>query len=199
MVDTNHFNEKEHQNMNNTQALIKHIAQGNTVKYLHFWGHQQKGQSVDKSCFSQWFPATFVLDGTPYLTAEHYMMAQKARLFNDQQNLDAILQCATPVEAKKLGRQVLHFDHTLWNAHCFDYVVQGNIGKFAQNPALKMFLLNTKERVLVEASPRDRIWGIGMGSNNPNACNPEQWRGKNQLGFALMAARDVLRKGEQDV
>lgn len=177
----------------NKQQLLDYIAQGNKVKYLHFWGHTQKGEQVDASCLSQWFPATFVLDDVSYLTAEHYMMAQKARLFNDPVRLEAILACATPGEAKKLGRQVQNFNAERWNKHCFDYVVQGNIGKFGQNPALKTFLLNTKDRVLVEASPRDRIWGIGMGKNNPNANHPEHWRGRNQLGFALMMARQALR------
>ena len=176
--------------------LIKHLADGHRVKYLHFWGHTASSKGTDKSCLSQWFPAAFVLNGDTYLTAEHYMMAQKARLFNDADMLAAILSCEHPAEAKKCGRQVKHFDPVQWNEHNVKYVVQGNIGKFGQNPELKTFLLNTKERVLVEASPRDRIWGIGMGVNHPDACNPARWRGKNLLGFALMEARQALRDGD---
>ncbi|MDJ0633261.1 MAG: NADAR family protein [Xenococcaceae cyanobacterium MO_188.B29] len=71
-------------------------------------------------------------------------------------------------------------------------VVKGNLAKFSQKEALKEFLLNTKERILVEASPRDRIWGIGLGQNNPDAANPYQWQGLNLLGFALMEVRDIL-------
>ena len=178
--------------INNRQALIDHLKQGGSVKYLHFWGHTLKSEHIDKSCLSQWFPASFVIDGDTYLTAEHFMMAQKARLFNDAVMLESVLGCEHPAEAKKFGRQVKNFEAEIWNRHCFDYVVAGNVAKFVQNPALRAFLLNTKERVLVEASPRDRIWGIGMGAANENACNPEKWRGKNLLGFALMVAREQL-------
>ena len=178
--------------INNKDTLIAHIAQGNSVKYLHFWGHTPKSAGTDKSCLSQWFPASFVVDGDTFLTAEHYMMAQKARLFNDAEMFEAVLACQHPAEAKKFGRQVKSFDADVWNDHCFNFVVEGNVAKFGQNPELKAFLVNTKERVLVEASPRDRIWGIGMGVSNPDACNPQNWRGKNLLGFALMVARQRL-------
>ncbi|MGB1012032.1 MAG: NADAR family protein [Thiolinea sp.] len=178
--------------MTSRETLIEHLKQGNSVKYLHFWGHTPKSDGVDKSCLSQWFPASFVVDGDTYLTAEHYMMAQKARLFNDGAMLGAVLACEHPAEAKKFGRQVKNFDADTWNEKCFDYVVAGNVAKFGQNTALKSFLLGTHNRVLVEASPRDRIWGIGMGAANENACNPENWRGRNLLGFALMVARQHL-------
>lgn len=180
--------------INNNKALISYLATGNSVKYLHFWGHTQKTHKTDKSCFSQWFPAQFVVDGDTYLTAEHYMMAQKARLFGDNEILEAVLSCQHPGEAKKLGRKVRNFDKTLWDKHCFDYVVAGNIAKFEQNPICKNFLLNTKERVLVEASPLDKIWGIGMDASHPDACNPAKWQGQNLLGFALMVTREKLRK-----
>ncbi len=88
---------------------------------------------------------------------------------------------------------VSNFDAELWNKHCFDYVVEGNSQKFGQNKALKTFLLNTHNRIIVEASPGDHIWGIGMGINDPNACNPQKWRGKNLLGFALVTVRNILR------
>lgn len=179
--------------INNRQALIDHLKQGGIVKYLHFWGHTPKSDGTDKSCLSQWFPASFTIDGDTYLTAEHYMMAQKARLFSDKVMLNKILACQHPAEAKKFGRQVNNFDPGKWDAHRFDYVVAGNVAKFGQNLALQTFLLNTQDRVLVEASPRDRIWGIGMGASNPNADHPERWRGHNLLGFALMVAREQLR------
>lgn len=177
----------------NKAQLSSYLAAGNPVKFLHFWGHTPKTDGIDKSCLSQWYPASFCLDGVTYHTAEHFMMAQKARLFTDQIRLEAILACEHPGEAKKLGRQVRNFDSVLWDQHCFAYVVQGNMGKFSQNPPLKTFLLNTKQRVLVEASPRDRIWGIGLGASHPDAGNPAAWRGQNLLGFALMAVREQLR------
>ena len=173
--------------------LINLINQGNQVKYLFFWGHQpNKDGSIGKSCFSQWYEAPFELNGIKYFTAEHYMMAEKARLFNDDSILAQIIAVKHPAEAKKLGRLVQGFDQEIWEKNRFKIVVQGNVGKFQQNPNLKEFLANTKARILVEASPRDRIWGIGLGKDNPNAENPEKWRGENLLGFALMEVRSIL-------
>jgi len=180
--------------IDNKEKLIAHLAQGHSVKYLHFWGHTPKTDGVDKSCLSQWFPASFVLDEHTYLTAEHYMMAQKALLFKDTAMFWAILACQHPAEAKKYGRKVKDFDPDTWTRHCFEYVTAGNTAKFAQNPALKSFLLKTNERVLVEASPRDPVWGIGMAATHADASNPKKWLGENLLGFALMAARQQLAK-----
>jgi ribA/ribD-fused uncharacterized protein len=120
------------------------------------------------------------------------MMAEKARLFGDGEAVQAILAAATPGEAKKLGRTVRDFDDTIWNAARFDLVVRGNVAKFGQDPALRDYLLGTRNRILVEASPRDRIWGIGLGAANERATDPTRWRGHNLLGFALMEARTRL-------
>ncbi|WP_298610121.1 NADAR family protein [uncultured Thiothrix sp.] len=179
--------------LTNRQQLLEYLRQGHSVQYLHFWGHTQKAETIDKSCLSQWFPASFMLDELHYPSAEHYMMAQKARLFSDEETFAAILASASPQAAKQLGRQVKNFDEERWQQYCFDYVVRGNLGKFSQNLALREFLLNTGEQVIVEASPYDRIWGIGMEANNPNANHPEHWRGQNLLGFALMQVRTQLR------
>ncbi len=173
--------------------LINYINEGNKAKYLFFWGHQpNKDGSIGKSCFSQWYEASFQIDGVNYLTAEHYMMAEKARLFKDNDVLAKVLAASHPGEAKKLGRQVKGFREETWVENRSLIVVKGNLAKFSQNEALKEFLLNTKERILVEASPRDRIWGIGLGQNNPDAANPYKWRGLNLLGFALMEVRNIL-------
>ncbi|MEO1434134.1 MAG: NADAR family protein [Bacteroidota bacterium] len=173
--------------------LLTHLAEGNRVKYLFFWGHTPKSENaVDKSCFSQWFPSPFEHNGNTYLTAEHWMMAEKARLFNDEEALAHILKVEHPAEAKEWGRKVRGFDQLTWEVHRMEIVVKGNVLKFGQHEDLRTFLLQTGERVLVEASPRDRIWGIGMGQNNPAAEHPEQWRGRNLLGFALMETRDQL-------
>ncbi len=181
-------------NIRTKQDLINYLNFGNRVKYLFFWGHQQQSDNaVTKSCFSQWYESPFELDGIKYPTAEHYMMAEKARLFKDKSALAKIVAATHPGEAKKLGRQVTGFKQEIWLEHRLAIVVRGNLGKFSQNPALQEFLLNTKERILVEASPRDRIWGIGLGENNPDALNPYQWRGENLLGFALMEVRNQLK------
>ena len=163
-------------------------------KFLFFWGHQpNEDGSISKTCFSQWWLSSFEVDNVTYKTAEHWMMAKKAELFKDHAVLEKILQAKSPAEAKKLGRQVMNYHENLWLAARFEIVKEGNNHKFNQNPELKTFLLNTKNRVLVEASPVDAIWGIGMAGDHKDVMNPEKWRGLNLLGFALMEVRDELK------
>ncbi|MDK2124941.1 NADAR family protein [Parachitinimonas caeni] len=174
-------------------GLLTELAAGARPKYLLFWGHTPKRAGVvDQSCLSQWFPAVFNIDGIRYPTAEHYMMAQKATLFGDLTAREKILLARTPAEAKQLGRTVAGFDHAAWEAQRSAIVEAGNFAKFGQNPELRQFLLGTGKRTLVEASPVDRIWGIGLAADDPHAEHPAKWRGLNLLGFALMAVRDQL-------
>lgn len=175
--------------------LINAINHGAQPDYLFFWGHRpRKDQAIGKSCFSQWFAgAAFEIDGIVYPTTEHWMMAQKARLFDDQPTCAEILAAPTPGDAKKLGRKITPFDENKWLAERFAIVVQGNLAKFSQHPTLHNFLLATGTQVLVEASPPDRIWGIGLAEDHPDASNPYQWRGLNLLGFALMEVRSQLQ------
>ncbi|EBP1705225.1 NADAR family protein [Salmonella enterica] len=175
-------------------ALLSALDAGKKVKYLWFWGHQPAANNeITASCFSQWWQGSpFTYDGITYATAEHWMMAGKARLFNDSKTLARILAAATQAEAKKLGRQVTNFDEQRWQDCCFELVSEGNYHKFSQHSALKTFLLNTQPRILVEASPVDKIWGIGLAKDHPHAGVPSHWKGKNLLGFALMVVRDRL-------
>ena len=180
--------------MRTRESLIEHIASGASVNWLFFWGHTPKTETVvDKACLSQWFPRAFVVDGVRYASAEHYMMGAKARLFADEAAFARVLEAKTPAEAKQIGREVQSYDEHAWRKARFPAVVEGNIAKFGQHPDLRDFLLATNDAVLVEASPRDRIWGIGMGASNPDARDPRKWRGENLLGFALMEARERLR------
>nr|WP_199001091.1 NADAR family protein [Flavobacterium sp. ASV13] len=163
-------------------------------KFLFFWGHQPSNDgTITKTCFSQWWLSSFKVNDVIYKTAEHWMMAKKAELFNDQEILEKIIKCNSPAEAKKLGRKVRNYDDKIWLVNRFEIVKQGNYHKFSQNPDLKTFLLSTNERVIVEASPVDPIWGIGMAEDHKDALNPEKWKGLNLLGFALMEVRDELR------
>ena len=129
----------------NKDELIYFINQGNKVKYIFFWGEPKPKEGVSKSCFSQWFEASFEIDAIRYKTAEHYMMAEKARLFKDEQAVQKIIKAAHPGEAKKCGRNVKGFDEKIWLKHRFDIVVNGNMAKFGQNPELREFLINTGE------------------------------------------------------
>ncbi len=178
---------------------LQHVQEqfniGKSLKYLFFWGHTpNKDGSVGKSYFSQWWPSSFKVKDLTYKTAEHWMMAEKARLFDDQNILEQMIECNHPMEVKQLGRKVKNFDPEIWDRYKYEIVKAGNFYKFSQHEDLKKFLLNTKNRIIVEASPRDRIWGIGMSQNNEKAQNPNLWRGQNLLGFALMEVRDELKK-----
>jgi ribA/ribD-fused uncharacterized protein len=169
-------------------------AAGDRVKYLHFWGHQpQADGAVGASCLSQWWPSPFDVDGVRYDTAEHYMMWRKAMLFGDEPIAARVLVAGHPQQAKSLGQQVHHFDEATWLAHRFDIVVAGNLAKFTAHPDLRAYLLATGDRVLVEASPVDRVWGIGLAAIDNRAHDPTRWRGLNLLGFALMQVREALR------
>jgi ribA/ribD-fused uncharacterized protein len=175
------------------ECLMAAIRSGLQPKYLMFWGHtSQHTGGVGKECLSQWYPASFAVDGQTFATAEHFMMAGKAQLFGDTETYERILVAPTPGAAKDLGRRVRGFDDERWKAICMEIVIRGNLEKFRQNVPLRDFLLGTNNRVLVEASPVDRIWGIGLAADDPRATHPELWEGPNLLGFALMAARQQL-------
>ncbi len=173
--------------------LCQQVRAGYRPKLLLFWGHQpSRDGSVGPECFSQWFAARFELDGVRFPSAEHYMMWEKARLFDDKPAAAQILAASNPAVAKKLGRSVRHFDVGVWAAQRFDIVVRASVAKFTQNAAFRAYLLSTNDRVLVEASPFDRIWGIGLAATDQRAQNPLLWNGLNLLGFALMHARAQL-------
>jgi len=164
-----------------------------TLKYIFFWGHQaSKDGIITKACFSQWWESPFTVNNIEYKTAEHWMMAQKAILFNDTITFEKILQSKTAAEAKKIGREVINFNDQVWLKNRYSIVREGNFHKFNQHSDIREFLLNTNNRILVEASPVDAIWGIGMAADNPEITNPQNWKGLNLLGFALMEVRDEL-------
>lgn len=172
---------------------IEQLKNQPEVDYLFFWGHQpSRDGSIIKTCMSQWWPAPFTENGVIYKTAEHYMMAHKALLFGDEEIAARIVAKDSPKDVKDLGRQVRNFDPEKWDKHKYEIVRQGNLLKFSQNEALKQFLIQTTNKVLVEASPVDPVWGIGLAEDHENANNPAKWRGENLLGFALMEVRDNL-------
>lgn len=175
--------------------LAAAVTAGRRVKFVFFWRHHpERDGSVGAGCLSQWWPSSFTVDGVRFATAEHYMMWRKATLFGDQSVAEQVIEAAHPHAAKKLGRRVSGFDEQAWVEHRYGIVVAGNLAKFGQHPHLRAFLLGTGERILVEASPVDRVWGIGLAGDDPAAADPARWRGLNLLGFALMAVRDRLRQ-----
>ena len=173
--------------------LQAEVRRGTRFRYLYFWGHTPKTKgAMGPWVFSQWYPAPFEVDGVRYPTAEHYMMAAKARLFGDEEALQGVLTARSPAAAKAWGRKVRGFDEATWRAHRMDIVQTASVAKFSADPDLRATLLRTGTKVLVEASPVDRIWGVGLAADDPKAKKPLQWRGLNLLGFALMHARTVL-------
>ena len=182
-------------NPRSREDLLLAVRKGFRPHYLFFWGHRPlPNEEIGTPCFSQWWSATFLVDGIRYPTAEHYMMAEKARLFGDDEVRKQILKADSSTVAKQLGRNVKGFNEDVWRESRFMVVVRANYEKFSQNLELQKFLLKTGSKVLVEASPVDRIWGIGLDQADKRATNPEFWPGLNLLGFALMEVRQWLRE-----
>jgi len=170
---------------------------GTLPPLVMFWGHRPRQGATGPGpwVLSQWFPAEFTVDGRRYATAEHWMMAEKARLFGDEVAESQVFATGDPAEVQSVGRSVQGFDHDRWVAHRFGAVVAGSLAKFGQDPVLRDYLLSTAGKVLVEASPRDAIWGIGVDRDDPRAARPSEWPGLNLLGFALMETRRTLAGG----
>ncbi len=146
--------------------------------------------------FSQWEPAEFEIEGTIYNCAEQYMMANKAKLFGDLDTLASIMESESPREQKKLGRRVQGFNAERWENVARDVVYEGNYAKFTQNPELMEKLMATKGTTLVEASPYDCIWGIGMSEGDEGIEDRDNWRGLNWLGEVLTGLReDLIEEG----
>ena len=159
-------------------------------KFTFFWRVDEEPYG----CFSQWFWCKFFHNDIEYNCAEQWMMASKARLFNDQETLAKIMATDDPRTQKKLGRAVKNFDEAEWNKVAKTCVHFGNRYKFEQNPKLKEILLATAGTTLVEASPYDAIWGIGLTADDPRALTRETWLGTNWLGEVLTNLREHLKK-----
>jgi ribA/ribD-fused uncharacterized protein len=150
--------------------------------------------------FSQWHPARFSIEGVQYNCAEQYMMAEKARYFRDEAALEAIMAAAHPRQQKRIGRKVAGFAAEEWEhaesngrPYCWNVVWRGNVAKFAQNDRLREKLMATDGTTLVEASPSDTIWGIGLAEDDPRAGDRSQWLGRNWLGEVLTDVREHLK------
>lgn len=154
-------------------------------KYVMFW----------TGIFSQWYPCEFEENKITFVNAEQYMMYHKAVLFQDEDTSRDILRSKSPRTIKMLGRKVRNFDEKVWKKHREEIVEQGNYLKFSQNPGLRKILLSYPIGVnFVEASPKDRIWGIGYGEKDALE-NKSNW-GLNLLGKIIKKVH--LRIATQD-
>lgn len=166
-------------------------------KYTFFW--------KTGSPFSQWHPSEFVPTSffSPqkyslpadfkFKNAEQYMMYRKADHFHDDEIASEILRCDNPRDMKALGRKVSGFDTKEWDLVKRDMVTVANILKFGQNRSLLKRLTDTGDTILVEASPYDKIWGIGLTMEDPRALDETKWQGENLLGKVLMHVREQLK------
>lgn len=143
--------------------------------------------------FSQWHKSDFIIYNIKYSCMEQYMMATKARIFNDKDTYDKIMNSTSPKEIKALGREVKNFDEKIWKKYRFEVVYRGNLAKFLQNSELEKLLLDTGDTLLVEASPYDKIWGIGLSEESIEIYDMNNWPGLNLLGRALTSVRDYIK------
>ena len=158
-----------------------------TKTHYYFWN----------TIYSQWYMSKhkdylFEENGVKFITAEHYMMYHKAMIFNDIQIANKILNTVHPGAVKKLGRMVKDYDDKIWSQRRFDIVVQGNLLKFSQNEDLLKDLVKHKNLIFVEASPQDKIWGIGLHYEDDRVLDESEWQGENLLGKAINEVIDKL-------
>lgn len=158
--------------------------------YSFFWG----------GVFSNWYTSPFDYDtGTPeygvqtFTSAEQAFMLHKAYLFNDHESIAKIMATHNPAQQKKLGKLVKDFDKAKWESVCVDLITNVLVAKFSSGPIIKQILLDTGDKHIVEASPYDVVWGIGMGVDDEDILDESKWKGKNFLGICLMNARNILQ------
>lgn len=156
-----------------------------TDTHYFFWKHE----------FGQWTKRVMTdQQGTNFNCAEQYMMYQKAKLFGDIEIAEMILDEPRPNRQQELGRMVSNFKEEIWNQWKYSIVLSGNILKFTQHSDLKKRLISTYPKVLVEASPYDIIWGVGLAASDDRILDEKNWLGQNLLGQVLMTVRDLLMK-----
>ncbi|MEK6828787.1 MAG: NADAR family protein [Nanoarchaeota archaeon] len=146
--------------------------------------------------FSQWHPSKFIIDGVEFNKCEQYMMYKKALMFGDFESAKKVMATSNPKEQKQIGREVKGFKDDVWIKYCRKIVYDANVAKFTQNPDLLKTLMDTGEAILVEASPYDKRWGIGLGAENPFAQDRSTWQGLNWLGEAITQVRKDIKSGK---
>lgn len=162
--------------------LEKDLVAFDGPDYHFFWGGH---------C-SQWAISPFIEFDTEFNCAEQFMMAAKAKVFGDERSYEKIMATNSPRDQKALGRKVKDFDHEKWALVARDFVTLANYDKFTQNPEFYEFLEQHRDKFFVEASPYDKIWGIGLGESAEGIENPANWQGKNWLGQCINQARDYI-------
>ncbi len=170
----------------------------NEDSYLFFWGHRpKKNGRIGNSCLSQWWKCKFEYNNISFNSTEQWMMSEKAELFGDVETKQKIILSESPKEIKELGREIKNFNESRWNRNKVNIVLYGNFMKFKQNVELSEYLISTDDKVIVETSPYDKIWGIGLSRDDRDVFTPSKWAGDNLLGFVLMEVRGYLKNNIQ--
>jgi ribA/ribD-fused uncharacterized protein len=164
-------------------STLKQNKMRETEKYVLFWS----------GIYSQWYAAPMMINGIKFNTCEQYMMYQKALLFKDEEVANEIMKETNPRNQKALGRKIRNFNDQEWKQNCMRIVYEANLAKFTQNPELRAALLSTGDKILVEASPKDFIWGIGMHYDDEGVENPANWKGTNLLGQTLTLVKHEIK------
>ncbi|MBO4887536.1 MAG: O-acetyl-ADP-ribose deacetylase [Firmicutes bacterium] len=184
--------------------LIDEIDLGKKHSYVTFW-HENAG--YENGIFSQWYHdpgCPIIINGREYLTAEQYMMSEKALLFGDLESYSKIMSEPSPRKCKQLGRGVKNFDQGIWDTAFREILFHGNLGKAQSDIQFLSALLDTEDAVLIEASPYDDIYGAGIEKQDlltidgELKVHPKNWhkegsskQAENNLGFVLMGIRDL--------
>jgi len=155
-----------------------------TEKYFFFWKHR----------LSQWHIVNFTVNGVVFNCCEMYMMYHKALLMGDSEAAEEILREKNPSNHQKLGRQIKNFNQELWDMNKYCIVLGGNLARFMQSPPCRELLLATGDKILVEASPYDKVWGVALSADNPDILDETKWRGENLLGKVLTQVREVIKQ-----
>ena len=150
--------------------------------YDFFWGGP----------FSNWYPSNFVVEGRRFNCGEQFMMFEKAMTFEDEITANVIMETSNPRDQKKLGRKVRNYDDKVWSEVRYEKVKRGLLEKYKQDPFFYNYLKERKDKIIVEASPYDRIWGIGFGENDPDLLEKKDKWGLNLLGRCIMEIADEL-------
>lgn len=142
--------------------------------------------------FSNWHPCSFVIDEQVWTSSEQYYMYMKAVVFDDKETQKRIRETKSCKEQKQLGRMVKGYNEIVWKKHREEVMLRALRAKFSQSSVLKEKLLKTGNAILVEASPVDLVWGVGLSEDNVNIHDQSKWRGMNLLGKCLMIVRSEL-------
>lgn len=154
-----------------------------TDKYVFFWGSE----------LSNWYECKFRYKNLTFFNSEQAFMWEKAIFFGDMDTAALIMKTPAPNQCKKLGRIVKNFNAEKWLEAGYKVMVDVNMAKFSQKLILKDVLLSTEDKIIVEASPYDTIWGIGLYHDDDRVLDEKNWKGMNLLGKALMEVREILK------